>query len=274
MAQKRMFDKRITDSDRFMDLPNSSKALYFMAGMAADDRGFFQPRRLQKMCGFTDDDFKVLIAKKYFIPFESGVMVITDWNKNNYLDKNRLTETEYVDELHLLRLINEKYELDNSCLTSVKPMFNQNSIEENRIEENRIVVEDKINNINNINNNILNISETASATADIKNKLQEEFVCCTGSTNLNSILECISYLNDLPFEVIQIALKKTADVNGSWKYAKSILNKWVKGHIDTIEKVQAEDLNFRKNKEPRKETEAEAMERKIRQLEEAMKNGD
>ena len=138
MAQKRMFDKRITDSDRFTDLPNSSKALYFMAGMNADDRGFFQPRRLQKMCGFTDDDFKVLIAKRYFISFESGVMVITDWNKNNYLDKNRITETEYVNELNLLKLINEKYELSMSCLTNVKPTFNQYSIEENSIEENNI----------------------------------------------------------------------------------------------------------------------------------------
>ena len=138
MAQKRMFDKRITDSDKFTDLPNSSKALYFMAGMSADDRGFFQPRRLQKICGFTDDDFKVLIAKRYFISFESGVMVITDWNKNNYLDKNRITETEYIDELKLLQLINEKYELNDACLTDVKPTFNQNSIEENSIEENSI----------------------------------------------------------------------------------------------------------------------------------------
>ena len=144
MAQKRMFDKRITDSDKFTDLPNSSKALYFMAGMSADDRGFFQPRRLQKMNGFTDDDFKVLIAKRYFIAFESGVMVITDWNKNNYLDKNRITETEYVDELKLLKLINEKYELNNGCLTNVKPMFNQNSIVENNIVENRIIKKESI----------------------------------------------------------------------------------------------------------------------------------
>ena len=136
MAQKRMFDKRITDSDRFMDLPNSSKALYFMAGMSADDRGFFQPRRLQKMCGFTDDDFKVLIAKKYLIPFESGVMVITDWNKNNWLDKRRISETEYIDELKLLNIINEKYELKDSCLANAKPMLRQYSIEENSIEEN------------------------------------------------------------------------------------------------------------------------------------------
>lgn len=139
MAQKRMFDKRITDSDRFCDLPNSSKALYFMAGMSADDRGFFQPRRLQKICGFTDDDFKVLIAKRFFISFESGVMVITDWNKNNYLDKNRITETEYVDELKLLKLINEKYELNDGCLTNVKQMFNQYSIEENSIDKNKYI---------------------------------------------------------------------------------------------------------------------------------------
>ena len=134
MAQKRMFDKRVVESDRFTDLPNSSKALYFMAGMSADDRGFFQPRRIQKMCGFTDDDFKILIAKEYFIPFESGVMVVTEWNKNNWLDKRRITETEYVDELKLLKLINDKYELNESCLADVKPMLRENSIEENRIE--------------------------------------------------------------------------------------------------------------------------------------------
>ena len=137
-AQKRMFDKRVTDSDKFIDLPNSSKALYFMAGMEADDKGFFQPRRLQKLCGFTDDDFKILIAKSFFIAFESGVMVVTDWNKNNWLDSRRVTETEYVDELNMLKLINNKYELSNAteskCLASAKPMLRENSIEENSIE--------------------------------------------------------------------------------------------------------------------------------------------
>lgn len=138
MAQKRMFDKKVVESDKFIDLPNSAKALYFMAGMDADDKGFFQPRKLQRICGFSDDDYKILIAKRFFLTFESGVMVITDWNKNNYLDKNRISATEYIDELNMLKLINEKYEF-NQCLTDVKPMFNQNSIEEYSIEENRIV---------------------------------------------------------------------------------------------------------------------------------------
>lgn len=136
MAQKRMFDKRVVESDNFTDLPNSSKALYFMAGMSADDKGFFQPRRLQKMCGFSDDDFKILIAKRFFIAFDSGVMVVTDWNKNNWLDKRRITETEYVDELNLLKLINEKYELLTEEERLAKPMLSQNSIEEYSIEEN------------------------------------------------------------------------------------------------------------------------------------------
>lgn len=137
-----MFDKRVTDSDKFIDLPNSSKALYFMAGMEADDKGFFQPRRLQKLCGFTDDDFKILIAKSFFIAFESGVMVVTDWNKNNWLDSRRVTETEYVDELNMLKLINNKYELANEvksrCLANAKPMLRENSIVENSIVENSI----------------------------------------------------------------------------------------------------------------------------------------
>lgn len=136
-AQKRMFDKKVVGSDKFLDLPNSSKALYFMAGMEADDKGFFQPRKLQRMCGFSDDDYKILIAKGFFITFESGVMVVTDWNKNNWLDSRRITETEYVDELNLLKLVNQKYEfrLEKEL---AKPMLSQYSIEENSIEENSI----------------------------------------------------------------------------------------------------------------------------------------
>lgn len=137
MAQKRMFDKKVIGSDKFLDLPNSTKALYFMAGMEADDKGFFQPRKLQRMCGFSDDDYKLLIAKGYFITFESGVMVVTDWNKNNWLDSRRITETEYVDELNMLKMINQKYEFKLES-DYAKPMLSENSIEEYSIIENSI----------------------------------------------------------------------------------------------------------------------------------------
>lgn len=55
----------------------------------------------------------------------------------------------------------------------------------------------------NINNNI-----------DNKENLQKRFIECTGSTNLYAITECLTYLDDLPYEVIEIALKKTSEKNG------------------------------------------------------------
>lgn len=95
-------------------------------------------------------------------------------------------------------------------------------------------------------------------------QLQKLFINCTSSTNLNAIQECISYLDDLPYEVIEIALKKTSEKNGGWKYAKTILQNWLKAGIKTIEQVQAEELNFKSNK-GKKELTKEAKEQKLKE---------
>jgi len=136
MAKKRMFDKALIDTDRFMDLPMSSKALYFLLGMEADDEGFVSYKKVQRIHGGTDDDIKVLDAKNFVIKFPSGVVVITDWKKNNYLDKNRITETEYTIEKENLGLDKGKYFLLNKCLTNVQPV--EKSRVENRREEKSI----------------------------------------------------------------------------------------------------------------------------------------
>ena len=71
--------------------------------------------------------------------------MITDWKRNNYLDKNRIKETIYQDEKSQIvyNERTEKYELIpdvkpmlNQCSTNVKQMLNQYSIEEYSIEEN------------------------------------------------------------------------------------------------------------------------------------------
>lgn len=134
MAQKRMFDKGLLETDDFMDMPMSTKALYFLLGMEADDEGFVSPKRVMRLYGGTDDDIRVLISKKFIIKFESGVIVITNWNENNYLDKNRIKETKYQAERHLLALSNNKYVMLNECLTDVQPEEYRG--EENSTEEN------------------------------------------------------------------------------------------------------------------------------------------
>lgn len=136
MAQKRMFDKAIIDTDKFMDLPMSAKAIYFLLGMEADDEGFVSYKKILRIHGGNEDDVKVLIAKNFLINFPSGVVVITDWQKNNYLDSNRIKQTEYVTEKKQLTTKNGKYTVN----TGVKQMFNEcsTSIEESSIEESRI----------------------------------------------------------------------------------------------------------------------------------------
>lgn len=99
MADKRMFSKQIIDSDAFLDMPLSSQALYFHLNMRADDDGFINnPKKIQRMVGCGDDELKLLIAKKFVIPFESGVCVIKHWLIHNYIRKDTYKETVYTDE--------------------------------------------------------------------------------------------------------------------------------------------------------------------------------
>jgi hypothetical protein len=44
--------------------------------MRADDDGFVSsPNKIMRMIGSTDDEMKLLIAKKFLIFFESGIIV-------------------------------------------------------------------------------------------------------------------------------------------------------------------------------------------------------
>lgn len=108
MANRRMFAKTIIDSDAFLDMPPSSQALYFHLAMRADDDGFINnAKTIMRIVGAKDDDIKLLIAKRFIIPFDSGVVVIKHWRIHNYIQKDRYTETKYIGEKNQL-IINEK----------------------------------------------------------------------------------------------------------------------------------------------------------------------
>ena len=105
MAERRMFARTIVLSDAFLDLPMSARCLYFTLGMLADDDGFVNaPRSIMRQCGASDDDMKVLIAKKFVIIFENGVIVIKHWRINNYLRSDRYIPTKYGEEKEQLDL--------------------------------------------------------------------------------------------------------------------------------------------------------------------------
>lgn len=105
MAERRMFAKTIVLSDAFLDMPLSTRCLYFTLGMLGDDDGFINsPKSVMRQCGASIDDLNLLIAKKFIIPFENGVVVIKHWRIHNYIQKDRYKETKYIEEKSTLAI--------------------------------------------------------------------------------------------------------------------------------------------------------------------------
>ena len=95
VAERRMFTKKIIDSDAFTALPPTTQALYFHLCMNADDDGFNNKIRQAMFNAHADtNDYNLLIQYRFIIPFEDkGVIVIKHWRMANALRKDRYTET-------------------------------------------------------------------------------------------------------------------------------------------------------------------------------------
>jgi hypothetical protein len=130
MAERRMFAKTIIDSDAFLDMPLSSQALYFHLSMRADDDGFINnAKKIQRMLGCADDDLKILLAKNFIIPFETGVCVIKHWKIHNLIQKDRYKPTVYSEHKQQLSLKNNNvYTMDTQCIQDVSKVEPQVSI--------------------------------------------------------------------------------------------------------------------------------------------------
>lgn len=128
MAERRMFAKTIIDSDAFLDMPHSTQLLYFHLSMRADDDGFINnPKNIMRMIACKEDDLKILLTKKFILPFESGVVVIKHWQVHNYIQKDRYHETKYKEEKAMLKLDeNKAYTMmDTKCIQDVSDMDTQ-----------------------------------------------------------------------------------------------------------------------------------------------------
>lgn len=122
MAQRRMFSPQIVGSDAFLDMPISTQALYFHLGMYADDDGFINPKKIMRMAGASEDDIKILIAKRFVLPFENGVVVIKHWLINNLIQADRYHPTLYQEQKKLISIKENKAYTDsvNKMLPEVR----------------------------------------------------------------------------------------------------------------------------------------------------------
>ena len=124
MAQRRMFNKSITNSSKFLKMPMSSRLLYYDLGMNADDDGFVEHFMVLRMTGATQQDLGVLEINGLVKVFDDNVLWIKDWKENNYIQKDRYVPSKYL----------AIYNLDTICIQDVstgKDSIGKNSIDNN-----------------------------------------------------------------------------------------------------------------------------------------------
>ena len=230
MAERRMFAKTIIDSDLFLDMPMSTQCLYFHLNMRADDDGFINnPKKIQRMIGCNDDDLKLLIAKQFVIPFESGIVVIKHWKVHNYIQKDRYKETFYKKEKSLLQTDkNKEYfigpvsTLDTNCIQPVSNLDPQVRLGKDRLEiEKEIYIEQPS----------PSVSNSTKATKESKHKYGEfKHVLLTDKEKDKLLNELGEYKFNLVIKRLDEYIEETGK---KYKNHNLTIRRWV---IDAVTK--------------------------------------
>ena len=252
MAQRRMFSKRITETDLFLDMPMSAQCLYFHLNMSADDDGFIgNAKTIRRMIGASEDDLKLLLSKEFLIPFKSGVVVIKDWRIHNYIRSDRYTETVYREEKKELKVLeNGRYD---TGIPNVIPNDNQNGYQMDtqvRLGKVRKGTTTGRDNVTNGGDDFPNSpvekglqqedQKSSSTTSNVHLFFQQNF-----GVDPPTIVQDIDYwIEDLSAPVVIEALKRAIEAEKHYSYAKGIMKKWANKGIKTLDQVEQETTKW------------------------------
>lgn len=105
MAQRRMLNTNMINSDEFSKLSQAAQLLYIHLNMTADDDGMVgNPEKLMRSLLIRKQNLDTLVEKGYIIRFDSGVVAIRHWHQHNYIRSDRYVKTRYITELSQLKL--------------------------------------------------------------------------------------------------------------------------------------------------------------------------
>lgn len=232
MAQRRMFSKKITETDTFLDMPMSSQCLYFHLNMSADDDGFIgNAKTIKRMIGASDDDLKILLSKEFLIPFENGVVVIKDWKIHNYIQKDRYNETIYKEEKSRLGENESKQyqrlqDMDTKCIQNVSEPDTQVRIGKDRLGKDRQEEE-----------------ETPAAARD---EMESYFGSLTQYMfeDLEFYKDKFDELDAIVIEAIEISRQRSVK---NWNYTKKIIQDWRNHNLKTLDAVRKHEAKSKLN---------------------------
>ncbi|MFS7259429.1 DnaD domain-containing protein [Carnobacterium divergens] len=243
MAQRRMFSKTIVSSDLFLDMPKSTQALYFHLNMNADDDGFIgSSKMIMRMIGASDDDMRLLLAKKFVFEFDSGVVVVKDWRIHNQIRKDRHKQTIYTDEFQQLQAVeNNSYErLPVGCqevaLGKVrlgKVSLGKSRLDKDNEEPKNIVVDDESQTIP----NPFSFYET-NGFGMLTPFYQEKIGLWIDDFKLIGSTE-----DEAKFILIKAMEVSLMNNVRKWVYVESILKNWEQKKLSTVEMIDADELS-------------------------------
>lgn len=248
MAERRMFAKTIIDSDVFLDMPLSSQSLYFHLSMRADDEGFINnPKKIQRMIGCSEDDLRLLMAKKFILVFDSGVIVIKHWKIHNYIRKDRAKGTVYQDERNELAIKeNGAYTLDDGKKDECQAYDNQLTTDrQHRLGEDRLG-KDSIGEYR--------LAEVKETAADVNNYYEKNGF---GAITYKTIQDFEDWISDFikvgatledAKDIVIHSLDIAIDNNvRKYSYANAILQDWENKQYKSVDQIEAEDKRSKSN---------------------------
>lgn len=204
-----MFAKRIIDSGSFLTMPLSAQALYFHLNMRADDDGFLDNApQVQQYVRASEDDLKILLAKGYLIPFDSGVVVIRHWRIHNYIRKDTYHETLYTEEKSMLteepmKPYGIKGSVDPSTARPRVVDVDKNRIDKISIDKSRVVEtaptdDEIIESIKSAFNSQSNITAKIQVIPPL-NRRWNNIMLCVKQYGFDVVLNAIQHLDDNEF---------------------------------------------------------------------------
>lgn len=213
MADKRMFSNAIVNSDVFLDMPLSTQALYFHLSMNADNEGFVgSPKKIQKMIGASDDDMRILLAKRYILGFESGIIVIKHWYINNNIRQDQAKKTTYIEERAMLML-------------DGKQAYTEQKAGKYQVKDNKLTV----------NSQPINSELTVNKLPSIVEYSREEYSICENNINTHahedflpsipSIQEVKDYITLKSYKVDAQRFMNYYTAKG-WKLGNTNIDNW------------------------------------------------
>ncbi|MTB98539.1 DnaD domain protein [Streptococcus uberis] len=154
MGNRRMISKTVTQTQRFLQMPLESQALYFHLIQNSDDDGVVEAFPIVRMIGANEDNLKLLNAKNFIRPLnDEMVYFIIDFFEQNQIKSNQYKPSRYQSLLTNNETANnlrfkEKFKVGSNVEQVLNPNISQDNISQDNIsqenESQEKIIEDRL----------------------------------------------------------------------------------------------------------------------------------